>query len=90
MLTQHTQIINASGLHARPASDFVSKAKGFQCAITVRNLDNGHAAVNAKSILRVLSEAMPKGTHIELTTDGEDENAAMEALLALISSGFGE
>lgn len=90
MLTQQTKIINASGLHARPASDFVAKAKSFKCALTVRNMDNAHAAVNAKSILRVLAEAMPKGTNVELTADGEDENEAMEALMTLINSGFGE
>lgn len=90
MVKKQTTVINATGLHARPASDFVLKAKAFTSKITIRNLDAGGEAVNAKSILRLLAEGMKQGTRIEIAAEGEDEQAALTALVTLVDGGFGE
>ncbi len=90
MVTKQTSIINKTGLHARPASDFVLKAKGFESKITIRNLDENGEAVNAKSIVRLLAEGMGQGTRVEIAAEGPDEQQAVEALVALIETGFGE
>lgn len=90
MITRQTTVKNASGLHARPASDFVLKAKTFSSKVTIKNLNTGGPAVNAKSILRLLAESMTQGTRVEIATEGEDEKPAADALVALIDSGFGE
>ena len=90
MYKRETTVINISGLHARPASDFVKEAKKFEAAITVRKLEEGAEGVNAKSIMRLLSAGMSKGTRIEISAEGVDEIAAVDALVALIESGFGE
>ncbi len=90
MVTRQTKVINASGLHARPASDFVIAAKTFASNITIRNLDTNGQAVNAKSILRLLAEGMSQGTNVELCAEGEDEQKAADTLVALIDSGFNE
>lgn len=90
MVITQTVIINKSGLHARPASDFVVQAKQFSSKITVRNLNTDGKAVNAKSIVRILGEGMGPGTQVEIAADGEDEQAAVDALKKLIESGFGE
>lgn len=91
MTTAQTIVKNASGLHARPASDFVVKAKAFQSAVTIRGANRpADTAVNAKSIVRLLSLGIVKGTRVEIAADGPDEREAVDALVALIDSGFGE
>lgn len=91
MYSKKTIIVNSSGLHARPASEFVAKAKTFRSKITIQNLkDEGCPPVNAKSIVLLLAEGMGKGAHILVSADGEDEKEAVESLTDLVASGFGE
>ena len=91
MLITQAQLINVSGLHARPASDFLKLAKSFQSKIIVRSADApDEDAVNAKSIVMILSQGFCKGTTIVISADGNDEQAAVSALAALVASGFGE
>ena len=86
MVVKQVEIINQTGLHARPASDFVMMAKKYQSKITICKEDG--EPVNAKSIVRLLAEGIGPGTKVELCA--EDEAEAVEALEALIASGFGE
>lgn len=91
MYSKQTKLINASGLHARPASDFVLKAKSYASKITVRNVSDPDAeAVNAKSIVRILAQGLACGSTIEVAAEGEDEVVAVDELIALIETGFGE
>ncbi|NLB71127.1 MAG: HPr family phosphocarrier protein [Chloroflexi bacterium] len=91
MYSIQTELKNVSGLHARPASEFVAMAKKFQSAITVQRLDDEDAKpVNAKSIIKILAQGIGVGTPIEIAADGPDENEAVEQLLALVESKFGE
>ena len=90
MVSQQTTIINATGLHARPASLFVAEAKKFSSSVTVKNVDKDSAPVNAKSIMAILAAGMGNGTKVEITCEGEDEQAALDAIIALIDNGFGE
>ena len=90
MVSKQTSIINATGLHACPASVFVTEAKKYQCNVTIKNVDKDTAPVNAKSIMMILAAGLGTGTKVEITCDGEDEQAAVDALVALIDSGFGE
>lgn len=82
-------VINEVGLHARPASEFVKCASGYRSDITVRNVTADLAAVDAKSILSVLTLGVEKGHQIEVTCEGEDEVEALQALRTLIESDFG-
>lgn len=82
-------VLNPSGIHARPAAAFVNEAKKFTSRIQVTNENNGKTA-DAKSILKLMSLAMTKGTPILLRAEGEDEDAALAALSSLIDSGLGE
>jgi phosphocarrier protein len=83
-------IHNHSGLHARPAATFVRAASGFRSSITVRNASRNGIVVDAKSILGVLGLGVSPGHRIEVTVDGDDEDAAMAALTELVESGIGE
>lgn len=82
-------VLNASGVHARPAGIFIAEAKKFQSKITVTNLTNEKSA-DAKSILRVMTLCLTKGTPIKIAAEGPDEAEAVAALSALIDSGLGE
>lgn len=89
MYKKTTTILNKSGLHARPASDFVKEAGKFGSKITIRRLDEDEEA-NAKSIVFLLSLGIGQGVEVELSAKGEDEQQAVDSLVALIESGFGE
>lgn len=83
MVKKDVTIVNETGLHARPASEFVNKCKAFQCEVL---LEKDETQVNAKSILGVLSLGANKGTKITIITDGPDEEEAASTLAELISS----
>ncbi|MES2366873.1 MAG: HPr family phosphocarrier protein [Pseudomonadota bacterium] len=87
MLQQDVEIINKLGLHARASARLTQTAGQFQSAIW---LTRNNRRVNAKSIMGVMMLAAAKGSTINLETEGEDEAAAMDALLALINDKFGE
>ena len=89
MVSKQTTIVNATGLHARPASVFVTEAKKYQSSVTIKD-DKGTAPVNAKSIMMILAAGMGSGTKVEVACDGPDEQQALDALIALIDGGFGE
>lgn len=90
MVSKTTVVKNPSGIHARPASLFVQEAMKHSSTITVKNLAKDSDAKDAKSILMVMSLGMACGTEIEISAEGEDEEAAVDALVALIESGCGE
>lgn len=89
MYSKTTVVKNRTGLHARPASEFVACAAKFSSKVTIKKL-GAEKEVNAKSIILLLSLALVQGTEVEISAAGEDETAAVEALVALIDGGFGE
>ena len=89
MYTRNVMIQNRTGLHARPASEFIACASGFQSDITLR-LVGEEDEINAKSILLLLSLGLGPGEEIAITAKGEDEQEAVDALVALVESKFGE
>lgn len=91
MITKQTTVVNETGIHARPASNFINQAKRYQSKITIRNVSReGTMAVNAKSIAMVLSIAAGKGMKVEIAAEGADELQAVEDLTDFISAGLGE
>jgi len=81
------KILNEQGLHARPASIFVKTASKFKSTVSIVH-ENGTA--NAKSIINIMSLGLKKDEEIKIITEGIDEKEAMDALLVLIESKFGE
>lgn len=80
-------ITNTIGLHARPAALLVKTAAEFKSDIVI--VKEGRA-VNAKSLLSLMGAAVRQGDVIIVRTSGEDEQAALAAITALIRNGFGE
>ena len=89
MYSRNVLIQNRTGLHARPASEFTGCAKKFKSKITIR-LVNEEDAVDAKSILMLLSVGFSQGDEAVISAKGEDETEAVDALVALIETKFGE
>jgi phosphocarrier protein HPr len=80
-------ISNKLGLHARASAKLTKLAGGFACDVW---MSRGERRVNAKSIMGVMMLAAGIGSVVEIETDGKDEQAAMDALLALVNDKFGE
>ena len=87
MLQQDALIINKLGLHARASAKLTQTASKFPCEVWMTRTGR---RVNAKSIMGVMMLAAAKGSTITIETDGEQEQEAMNALLALINNYFGE
>lgn len=81
------EIVNKLGLHARAAAKFVQTAQRFSADVKV---SRGTKEVNGKSIMGVMMLAAGMGSSIRIRTEGEDADAALEALLALVADRFGE
>lgn len=87
MVRKEIIIVNKLGLHARAASKFVILASGFKSDI---RLARAKREVNGKSIMGVMMLAAGRGTSVTLTAEGDDEQAAAQALENLINERFGE
>ena len=80
-------ISNKLGLHARASAKLTKLAGSFPCEVWI---SRGERRVNAKSIMGVMMLAAGLGAVVELETNGADEQAAMDALLAMMADKFGE
>lgn len=91
MYAKKVTILNQTGLHARPASVFVSTANAFQSDIIVNKLDENGEVIKscpAKSIVHLLTMTLSQGTNIELSAEGTDEKQAVDSLIELIENGL--
>ena len=91
MYAKQTTVRNATGLHARPASEFVAMANSFESEVNIKRLDQEDAELaNAKSILSILAQGVCINTPIEICAEGPDETEAVDKLIELVDSKFGE
>jgi phosphocarrier protein HPr len=87
MIKTNVTISNKLGLHARASAKLTKIAGSHSCEVW---MSRGERRINAKSIMGVMMLAAGQGTDVEIETDGEDEQACMDALLVLINDKFGE
>ena len=87
MLSQEITIVNRLGLHARAAAQLVRMANEYPCDI---HLDKDGQVSNAKSVMEVLMLGAPVGTSIKVSADGEKEEEALKAIVALFAARFHE
>ena len=87
MASRTITIVNRLGLHARASAKFVQTAAGFPCEVKV--VRDGKS-VNGKSIMGLMMLAAAKGSVVELETNGDQADAALEALVQLVENRFGE
>jgi phosphocarrier protein HPr len=87
MIKTTTTISNKLGLHARASAKLTKLAASYPCDVWIAK---GDRRVNAKSIMGVMMLAAGLGSEVVIETDGEREQEAMQALLALVNEKFGE
>ena len=81
--SESVELVNESGLHARPAAEFVKTAAQYEASVRVNGVD-------AKSLLAIMALALPKGATVTIEGSGPGAQDAVDALVALVRSGFGE
>ena len=87
MIKSNITISNKLGLHARASAKLTKLAGSFRCDV---HMSRNGRRVNAKSIMGVMMLAAGLGSQIEIETEGDDEQQAMDALRSLIDDKFGE
>jgi phosphocarrier protein HPr len=87
MTSQHVTVVNQLGMHARAAAKFVHLAGRFDAKVKVAR---DRREMDGKSIMGILLLAAARGSTITISADGADERDAVDALVALVRSGFGE
>ncbi|MDA0190176.1 MAG: HPr family phosphocarrier protein [Proteobacteria bacterium] len=87
MARAETEIVNKLGLHARASAKLTQLAGSFPCEVW---MEKGARRINAKSIMGVMMLAAGKGAQVVVETTGPQEQAALDAILALIADRFGE
>lgn len=87
MIEREATIVNALGLHARPAAALVKLANTFDADVEI--VKDG-MAVNCKSIMGVMMLAAETGSTVTFRATGRQEEEAVTALTSLVQEGFGE
>lgn len=85
MARRRVQIVNAYGLHVRPATKFVKLAQSYPSDVRI---EHQGTKVNGKSLLDMTSLAAECGTVLELEAEGPDAEEAIAALADLVAAGF--
>ncbi len=87
MIEEEIKVVNRAGLHTRPAADLVKTAARFKSDIA---LVRDGFAINAKSIIGVMTLAAEQGSSLTLRVEGEDEKEAAKKISELFKNGFNE
>ncbi|GHU61418.1 hypothetical protein FACS189445_3400 [Spirochaetia bacterium] len=87
MVSKQVTVTNTVGFHARPASLLIHRAKNYQSSFTLTK--NG-LNTDLKSLISLMKLKVKCGDTVTLSADGPDEGKALEDLVTLIKSRFGE
>ena len=87
MVARSVTVVNELGMHARAAAKFVHLAGRFDARVKVAR---DRREMDGKSIMGILLLAAARGSTITISAEGSDERDAVDALVALVRSGFGE
>jgi phosphocarrier protein len=81
------KVLNETGLHARPASILTKTASSFSSELRIKK---GEMTADVKSIINLLSLGLKKGDAIILEANGDDEDIAIQSIVDLFNTGFGD
>lgn len=90
LVTRTVTVLNALGLHARPAMQFVDTANRFSSDIVVRKGGDHPENADGKSVMEMIILAATQGTPLTIEADGDDAEEAVAALVELFETKFGE
>lgn len=88
MVSKKVTVVNAQGLHMRPAGVLAKAAAAHkECSAT---LNVNGKSVNAKAVMQIMSAGIKCGTEVEIVCDGAQEQAVLDEIAGMFESGFGE
>jgi len=87
MVSAKTKVINPQGMHMRPAQMFVAEMAKYNSNVSIVF---GGKTVNAKSIMHLMAACIKQGSEIEIRCEGEQEEEALKAAVALVEAGLGD
>lgn len=88
MVSKIIEVVNAEGLHMRPAGILAAEMKNFAgCKVTLKVEEK---TIKATSAMQIMAAGIKCGSKIEITAEGENEQAALDKAAALFENGFGE
>ncbi|EOW6517221.1 fused PTS fructose transporter subunit IIA/HPr protein [Cronobacter dublinensis] len=90
VLSAEFTVRNEHGLHARPGTVLVNTIKQFNSDVTVTNLDGSGKPANGRSLMKVVALGVKKGHRLRFTAQGDDAQAALDAIGEAINAGLGE
>lgn len=88
MVTKTIEVVNAQGIHMRPAGMLVAEMKKFpNCNVTLKC---GEKTAKATAVMQIMASGIKCGSKVEITAEGENEQAALDKAVELFETGFGE
>lgn len=87
MVSEIVKVQNRAGIHGRPATLITQTANKFNSEITI---EHKGITVNAKSVIGIMTMAASYGTELKISATGEDEDAALNAVVSLFTNKFEE
>ena len=88
MVSKNVTIINAEGMHMRPAGMIAKAVKAHPDSEVI--LKANGKDIKAKAVMQIMAAGLKKGTEVEITVNGGDEQAMLDELVKMFEDGFGE
>ena len=88
MLTKVVKVVNAEGMHMRPAGIIAKAAKAHPDSEVIMKA-NGKE-IKAKAVMQIMAAGIKKGTDVEIVVTGGDEQAVLDEFVKMFEDGFGE
>jgi len=88
MVTKTVKVVNAQGMHMRPAGELAKEMKKFaDCTVTLKC---GDKTAKASAVMQIMAAGIKCGSEVEIIAEGENEQAALDKAVEMFESGFGE
>lgn len=88
MVTKTVKVVNAQGMHMRPAGELAREMKKFaDCTVTLKC---GEKTAKASAVMQIMAAGIKCGSEVEIIAEGENEQAALDKAVEMFESGFGE
>lgn len=88
MVSKKVTVVNAEGMHMRPAGMIAKAAKAHADSEIIMKA-NGKD-IKATAVMQIMAAGIKKGTEVELVVNGGDEQAVLDEFVGMFEDGFGE
>ena len=88
MVSKKVEIVNAEGMHMRPAGLIAKAVKAHPDSEVILKAEGKD--IKAKAVMQIMAAGLKKGTVVEIVVNGGDEQAVLDEIAAMFEDGFGE